>query len=98
MRAKKVVFRADDTMALGSRGHFLGAPNNIPGWTNVYATWSNVLARPVSRLRTVWRGSRRMRIFSSVLRQRCPWPLSNVEFPLVYAPYQIGQLTHWRTE
>ncbi len=99
MRAKKVVFRAADTMALGSRGHFLGAPNNIPGWTNVYATWSNVLARPVSRLRAVWRGSRRMRIFSSALSQQYPWPLDEVVFPLVEeAPYQIEQLTLRRTE
>lgn len=98
MRAKKVVFRADVTMALGPRGRLLGEPGNIPGWTNVYATWSNVLARPVSRLRAVWRGSRRMRIFYSALSQQYPWPLSNVEFPLVYAPHQIEQLTHWRTE
>ena len=26
MRAKKVVFRADDTMALGARGRLLGDP------------------------------------------------------------------------
>lgn len=70
----------------------LGAPGNIPGFTNVYTTWSNVLAR------TAWRGSRRMRIFSSSLRERYPWPLSNVEFPLVEAPRQIEHLAQWRTE
>ena len=89
MRAKKVGFRADDTMALGARGHFLGAPNNIPGWPNVYSTWSNVLARPVSRLRTVRRGSRRMRTFSASLRQRYPWPLGEVVFPEAVMPHQL---------
>lgn len=98
MRAKKVVFRAADTMALGSRGRLLSEPGNIPGWTNVYATWRNVLARPVSRLRAVWRGYRWMRISSSALRRRGPWPLDEVVFPLVCAPHQIEQLTHWRTE
>lgn len=98
MRAKKQVFRAEYTMTLGARGRLLGEPGNIPGFTNVYTTWSNVLARPASRLRTAWRGSRRMRIFSSSLRQRYPWPLSNVEFPLVEAPRQIEHLAQWRTE
>ena len=97
MRAKKQVLSVEDTMTLGAHG-VLGAPGNIPGWTNVYTTWSNVLARPASRLRTAWRDSRRMRIFSSSLRQRYPWPLSNVEFPLVEAPRQIEHLAQWRTE